>query len=137
MTDRADSAWPLSRAVAAYLHAVADVIGVPIEGTSFEISDTATAYLALAPRWSGRPAADLMLVWGERHGWAVAVETDPGDEPMVVAYLGGDDLVPEPSAVARFVEDVLAGNRPRGRRPNYPTDEDRRDLAERLAGYAS
>ncbi|WP_245617441.1 DUF6292 family protein [Amycolatopsis taiwanensis] len=43
---------------------------MPPEATSFEVSDTATAYLGLARRWSARPVDDLMLVWSERHGWA-------------------------------------------------------------------
>jgi uncharacterized protein DUF6292 len=136
MTGQTDSARSLSRGLAGYLHAVAEAIGVPAEGTSFEISDTATAYLALAPRWSERPGADLMLVWAEQHGWAVAVETDPADEPEVIAYLGGDDLVPEPSTVARFVTDVVAGGGAGGRRPAFPTRDNRRDLGDRLARYA-
>lgn len=137
MTGPTDSMRQLHRGLAGYLHAVAEAIGVPIEGTSFEISDTATAYLALAPRWSERPGADLMLVWAEQHGWAVAVETAPGDAPEVVAYLGGDDLVPEPSTVARFVTDVVTGgDRSGGRRPTFPTRDNRRDLGQRLAQYA-
>lgn len=136
MTGPTDSMRPLNRGLAGYLRAVAKAIGVPVEGTSFEISDTATAYLALAPRWSERPGADLMLVWAEQHGWAVAVETDPGDEPEVVAYLGGDELVPEPSAVARFVTDVVTGDSSGGRRPTFPTRDNRRNLGERLAHYA-
>jgi hypothetical protein len=136
MNGRLDSTPELSRGLAGYLDAVADVIGVPAEGTTFEISDTATAYLALTPRWSKRPGADLMLVWGEQDGWAIAVETDPGEGTEVVAYLGGEDPVPEPGTVARFVSDIVAGTRSDRGRPVFPTRNNRRALAERLARYA-
>jgi hypothetical protein len=129
-----DSSWLLSRGLAGYLRAVAEAVGVPVEGTGFEISDTATAYLGLSSRWTGRPSRDLMLVWSERHGWSVAVETDPEETPHVLADLGGGDVIPAPQVVATFVADVVA--------ERYSTPGDRRpiassrvDLAERLHRY--
>lgn len=93
-------------------------------------------YLALAGRWHERADQDLMLVWSERHGWVLAVETDPTENALVVDYLGGDDLVPEPKEVAQFVVDVMAGRRRhRGDRPVFPIVGTRHDLADRLADY--
>jgi hypothetical protein len=130
-----DSAAALARGLAGYLRAVAEVIGVPPEGTTFEISDTATAYVGLARRWSQRPSQDVMLLWSEHDGWIVSVETDPGDPPVVVARLGGADPVPGPDVVARFVTDALAGpGETPTTRPSVPS---RRRLAERLKGYAT
>ncbi|HKS48583.1 MAG TPA: DUF6292 family protein [Amycolatopsis sp.] len=136
MDDRPGSVPTVSRGLAGYVRAVADAVGVPAEATSFEISDTATAYLGLTRRWSARPGNDLMLVWSERHGWAVAVETDPGQDALVVAYLAGEGVVPEPAAVARFVTDVVTGRRSGSPRPVFPTTAGRHELAERLARYA-
>jgi hypothetical protein len=127
----------LAQGLAGYVRAVAEEIGVPTEGTGFEISDTATAYLGLARRWSERPGRDLMLVWSEQHGWSVAVEVDPTEAPMVVAHLGGDDLVPTPRAVAQFVTDVLADRRPAERCQTFPAISDRDSLAERLNRYVT
>lgn len=126
----------LSRGLAGYVRAVAAAVGVPPEAASFEVSDTATAYLGLATRWSGRPGDDLMLVWSERHGWAVAVETDPGDAPVVLAYFAGPDVAPEPAAVARFVTDVVTGARSGSASPTPPARVWRQELAGRLAPYS-
>ncbi|WP_246019099.1 DUF6292 family protein [Saccharothrix australiensis] len=118
----------LTVGLAGYVRAVAEQVGVPPEGTEYEVSDTATAYLALA---EGR-GRDLMLLWSEKHGWSVAVETAPAESPVVLAHLDGP-LVPPPRAVARFVADVLAGKRDDAR----PTvDRDRQALTARLRPYA-
>ncbi|RZQ63838.1 DUF6292 family protein [Amycolatopsis suaedae] len=127
----------LARGVAAYLGAVARAVGVPLEATSFEVSDTVTAYLGLARRWSRRPDHDLMLTWSERHGWALAVETAPGERATVVAYLDSADVVPEPEAVAGFVTDVLAGRREGPEQPVYGTTVERGRLAAQLARYVT
>ncbi len=133
MDDGTDRTAALSRGLAGYVRAVAEAVGVPTEATSFEISDTATAYLGLTRRRSERPGDDLMLIWSERQGWAVAVETMPEEEPMVVAYFAGMDVVPAPAVVARFVTDVVAGRRPGSPRPVFPSE--RHELARRLADY--
>ncbi|QFZ24690.1 hypothetical protein EKG83_34795 [Saccharothrix syringae] len=122
-----DDAGVLATALAGYVRAVAAEVGVPPEGTEFEVSDTTTAYLALA-EGAGR---DLMLVWSSEHGWSVAVETDPGEQPVTVAHLG-PPLVPRPAEVARFVADVRAGG---PGRPELTVAEDRRLLVERLSAY--
>ncbi|GAA0634717.1 hypothetical protein GCM10010174_65450 [Kutzneria viridogrisea] len=126
-----DSTPALSRGLSGYLHAVAAATGVPEEGTSFEVSDTATAYLALPQHSLLRPGRDLMLVWSEHSGWSVSVETGPTEVPVVVAFLGAD-AVPDPQLVAQFVAEVLAGSRG----PGSPVRSgDRQALAARLARY--
>jgi hypothetical protein len=92
------------------VRAVAVAVGVPDESTTVEISDTATAYLGLPRRWLDRPDHDVMLVWSGRRGWSLAAETDPAEDPVVIAYQGSDDLVPPPGAVAQFVADTAAGH---------------------------
>ncbi|WP_410567282.1 DUF6292 family protein [Amycolatopsis sp. cmx-4-61] len=118
-----------------YVRAVAAAVGVPDESTTVEISDTATAYLGLPRRWLDRPDHDVMLVWSERRGWSLAVETEPAEDPVVIARQGGDDLVPSPRAVARFVADAAAGRHTGQENPASTTVATRKSLAERLRPY--
>ncbi|MDU0288244.1 DUF6292 family protein [Saccharothrix longispora] len=133
-----DDAALLALGLAGYVRAVAEEVGVPPEGTEFEVADTTTAYLALPER----PGPDLMLLWSGGHGWSVAVETRPSEPPVTVAHLGAP-LVPPPEVVARFVADVLAGGPgrpepsvPEPSAPEPSAPEDRRALARELGGYA-
>jgi hypothetical protein len=123
-----DDSAQISLGLARYVRAVAEEVGVPPEGTEFEVSDTATAYLGL--EGSG---PDLMLLWSEQRGWSIAVETDPTEKPIVIAHLGLP-LVPPPDAVAKFVDDVLAG-KPGSTEPDLAGNRDRHRLANRLADY--
>ncbi|HEY4460380.1 MAG TPA: DUF6292 family protein [Pseudonocardiaceae bacterium] len=131
---RAAADTALVSGLSGYVRAVADAIDVPVEATDFEVSDTATAYLGLALRSARHPDHDLMLVWSERHGWVLAVETNPAEQPAVLACLG-TDLVPEPAKVARFVTDTLA-HFPQGEHlpPNLTVG--RRQVGSLLARYA-
>ena len=65
------------------------------------------------------------------------METGPAESSVVVDYLGGEDVVPAPAVVARFVSDVLAGRRMCGPRPAFLTRVDRDELAARLNRYVS
>lgn len=130
---RTETDLALARGLTGYVHAVADALEVGIEATDSEVSDTATAYLGLAVRSPAHPDRDLMLVWTERHGWALAVETAPTEPPAVLSYLGAD-AVPEPRDVARFVTDVLAGSRLVGLNPPHVASG-RHDVGSRLARY--
>ncbi|VVJ21815.1 Uncharacterised protein [Amycolatopsis camponoti] len=125
----------LERSLGEYVRAVAAAVGVPDESTTVEISDTATAYLGLPRRWLDRPDHDVMLVWSERRGWSLAVETDPAEAAVVLAYQGGGDLVPDPDAVARFVADTAAGRHTGQERPAPVAAGTRRSLAEQLRPY--
>ncbi len=125
----------LERSLGEYVRAVAAAVGVPDESTTVEISDTATAYLGLPRRWRDRPHHDVMLVWSERRGWSLAVETKPAEAAIVLAYHGGDTLVPSPDAVARFVADTAAGRHTGQERPGPVAAATRRSLAERLRPY--
>jgi len=128
---REDVTQALTLGLSGYLRAVAGAVGESAAGTSCEVSDTATAYIGL----TARGPRDLMLVWSERDGWAVHVETDPTESPIVVSRLGGDDPAPPPWVVSRFVSDTLADapSQP-GARSHH--QQDRRHLADRLAVYA-
>jgi hypothetical protein len=62
------------------------------------------------------------------------VETDPADAPVVIAR-HGDDLVPSPAVVARFVADTVAGHRTGHEGPGPASAATRKSLAERLKPY--
>jgi hypothetical protein len=125
-----DGSPVLFHALAAYARQVAVAVGVPVEAVGFEVSDTATAYVGLVERLSARPSRDLMLVWDERLGWSVAVETMPGEPPLVAARLG-NDTVPTPAAVAVFVAAVVAGRHTERARLVQPSTN-RDTLAQRM-----
>lgn len=133
--EREDVTRTLTLGLTGYLRAVATAVGESAAGTSCEVSDTATAYIGLT-RKGPRYGRDLMLVWSERDGWAVHVETDPAESPIVVSRLGGDDPTPPPWVVSRFVTDTLTSV------PSQPPAgahhrQDRRHLADRLASYVA
>ncbi len=122
---------PLSSRLAVYVDQVASAVGVPADATGHEVTDTATAYLALDLRSTAQPGHDLMLVWDEHLGWYIAVEMNPGEGPVVVAYLDGE-VVPPPAAVARFVTDTAGGRTMSRFRPVLPPVE-RTVLADKMA----
>lgn len=125
-----DGLRALALALQTYVHAVADAVGVPHDATMCEVTDTVTAYLALSQRRPEQPEQDLMLVWSEVQGWAVAVETSPSEPPMLLARLG-EDPVPHPNTVARFVTDSIA--HPGGRHlVALPAPVPRLGLAKRM-----
>jgi len=131
---RAEADRVLADGLAGYVRAVAGALNVDAEATAFEVSDTATAYLALSVRSPAHPGRDLMLVWTERQGWALSVETAPTEPPAVLAYLG-PDVVPEPVEVAGFVIGVLTGSSRDGCVPPGVV-AGRREVGTRLARYA-
>ncbi|HEX6358620.1 DUF6292 family protein [Actinophytocola sp.] len=131
LADPSQQPVPLSTRLAVYVSQVAAAIGVSAEATGYEVTDTATAYLGLDQRWATHPDHDLMLVWDERLGWYLAVETTPTETPVVLAYLEGD-TVPPPAAVAQFLTDTPDGQYAKRIRPVRPTTA-RDALAERMA----
>ncbi|MBP2478724.1 hypothetical protein JOF53_007596 [Crossiella equi] len=123
----------LAEVLPAYVRAVARLTGTASEGTSSEVTDTATAYLALTSRCVVHPGHDLMLTWSERQGWALSVETQPHELPRVLARLGAE-LAPAPARVAAFVAEVLrSGTAPAD--SHLPPSRDRDELARCMAGY--
>lgn len=121
--------------LAAYVRAVAALLGVPEDATSYEVSDTANAYLALTRRSPHHPDGDLMLIWNDEDGWHAALEAAPARPSTVIAYLGGDNVVPEPQVVATFVDDLLAGRRAGTLTPPDSRSSEPRLIADRLARY--
>jgi hypothetical protein len=95
--------------LAGYVEEVAAALGLSAAGIGYEVTDTATGYIALATRSPTAPHRDLMLTWTDTDGWVLAVEpTRPGEDPEALARLRGQ-LLPAPGLVARFVGLALSG----------------------------
>jgi len=125
-----------ARGLSRYVAEVAASLRVPRHAVHHEVSELSSAYLALHRRSPRFPDLDLGLLWDERHGWSVALETAPADGPVVLAYLGGDVLA-EADEVHRFVEDVIAGKCPGQPEPPPALDSEQvEELVWRLAARA-
>jgi len=129
-----DITHALHRGLDGYVRAVARAMSIADESTSFEISDTVTAYVGLSKRWPSRPGQDLMLVWDGRSGWSIAVETGPAERTVVLAEFPGD-VVPDPRVVSRWVSETLSGHGGTVPLQRRAKPADRRALADRLASY--
>ncbi|WP_245931560.1 DUF6292 family protein [Actinokineospora auranticolor] len=121
----------METALAVYVRQVAGQLGVPADAVTYEVTDTATAYIGLTDRAAALPRRDLMLVWDESLGWYVAVEPRGNDRPPVICHLGGE-IAPAPALVARFVSDVVDGHS-RGRLNPVSPKIDRGTLAVDMA----
>jgi hypothetical protein len=119
-----------------YLRSVATAVHVPVDAAAWsDIRPPATAYLPLPHRSPERPDRDMLLVWGEQDGWLIAADTAPTEPPIVLAYLG-QDVLPGPDTVSRFVTDMIAGRHPgQLQPPGFRDVGDHDDLATRVAAY--
>jgi hypothetical protein len=115
--------------LAGYLRAVSAAVGV-LPGGVGRGFDPPAAHLALSRRSARHPGHGLLLVWSAESGWALVLERTELRPGGVLARLG-DPLVPEPVRVARFVDQVLAGQR----RGGEPARGGAAGLAELLSGY--
>ncbi|WP_370961640.1 DUF6292 family protein [Amycolatopsis sp. cg9] len=114
-----------------YLAAVSAAVGVGAESCTVDLDDPASAYVALDLRLPGHPGRDTALLWDERHGWALAMETHSGEDLLVLAYLG-DELVPAPARVRGFVAAIRAAGGASGEAVPPDLGADRGDLPARL-----
>lgn len=99
-----------ARGLRRYVCMVADELGIR-PAFCVDVDDTASIYLALDRRLRRFPERDLALLWDEKHGWSVGVESGCGEDIIVLAYLG-DELLPPAAKVARFVNDVFLDRYP-------------------------
>jgi Family of unknown function (DUF6292) len=97
------------RGLRAYLGEVARALGLGLESCTVDVDVPVSAYLAVDWRLRRFPDRDVALLWDEVHGWAVAVEAACGEEMIVLAYLGGADILPEPRVIVRFLGALRAG----------------------------
>ena len=116
---RLDDQHLMSAALRDYLRAVSAELGIGLESCTIDLDMPRSAYIALDWRLDRFPDRDLALLWDERHGWSVAIETHSSEDLIVLSYLGGDTVAPSPRTVARFVAAIRAGDHSAGR-PDPP-----------------
>jgi hypothetical protein len=100
----ADFAGTLHR----YVNAVAAQWRIGPEFCVVDPEEPAWAYVALAWRLPRYPGRDVALLWDERTGWSLAVETNSGEDLIVVAGVGDSTVLPPPAGVRRFVDHLIA-----------------------------
>jgi len=98
-----DTEREFERGLRGYLDAVATAVGVGAESYTMDLDTPVSAYVAVDRSLSRFPGRDVALLWDEREGWSVAVETHSGEDLIVVARFGGT-VIPDPRTVARFLD---------------------------------
>jgi hypothetical protein len=130
-----EGTYLLAGALERYVRKVAEALGVPRDGVSFEVTDTATAYIALGCRAVAHPDRDVMLVWSATQGWVVSIETDPA-EPLIVLGRSTGDIVQPPEVVTRLVTESMGRLGTREAPVAGPPLMGWSDLAECMERYA-
>lgn len=125
----------LERGLRGYVRHVSGTLRISGDCWCVDMARPASAYLALDGHLTGYPGRDVALLWDERQGWSVAVETHSGEDLLLVAYLGGQ-VLPSATKVARWVGHLFASDNP-ARLCAGPVPADARfDLPRSLKGYA-
>ncbi|AXB43775.1 DUF6292 family protein [Amycolatopsis albispora] len=128
--------FEFTRALRAYTAAVGSACGAGPESCTVDTGTPASAYIALDGRLRRYPDRDVALVWDERHGWALAVETHSAEDLLIVCYLG-HKLLARPAEVARFAAKALSG-RPGLAEPPQLREAGAHDwLTDRLRPYVT
>lgn len=118
-----------------YVRLVIEALGLRGDAYCAQLEPITSVYVALEGRLPERPDRDVALLWDERHGWALAVETSSGEDLIVAGHLGAG-LLPPPRVVAAFARSLLAGERSGQLEPPTFDATESEGLAGRLAEYA-
>ncbi|RSM79693.1 hypothetical protein DL991_12855 [Amycolatopsis sp. WAC 01375] len=119
-----------------YVSLVIEALGLHGDACCVQLEPIASAYIALERRLPNRPDRDVALLWDERHGWALGVETSSGEDLIVIGYQGLE-LLPPPRAVATFAESLYSDEATALLEPPpLGAAESEDGLALRLAAYA-
>ncbi|HEY4460536.1 MAG TPA: DUF6292 family protein [Pseudonocardiaceae bacterium] len=99
-----------SAALRGYLATVASGLGIGLESCTIDIDAPMSAYLAMDHKVAAYPDRDVALLWDERGGWSLAVETHSGEDLIVLADLHADEVRPPAERVVAFVEQHCPAN---------------------------
>lgn len=123
-----------ARGLRQYLRLVAAELNCPGDAFAVQLESPLSAYIPLEDRVPMFPELDMALLWDERTGWYAVVETPEPNELIVLSYLDGGDVLPEPEVVGDYVRKLMAGEAPGSAELTAPVAAD--DLLERLGEYA-
>ena len=121
-----------ARGLRRYVGLIEELLGLSGQGSCVQLEAPLSAYVAIDGHVPAFPDRDVALLWGERYGWAVAVEARCGEDLLVLRYLGGQ-VLPAPRVVAQFVRRTLDGERPGSSEPDVLESP---GLHDELAAYA-
>lgn len=127
------------RGLRRYARQVSRALGLHGECSYVQAEDVASAYIALDGQLTRFPGRDVALLWNEKHGWSVGIETHSGEDLVVVDYLG-QNLLPAPEKVAAWARSLFragCNTDGKGRRPEIPELKDGDNVRHRLASLAS
>lgn len=130
-----DVEYRFNRGLRGYLEAVTAALGIGLESCTVDLDTPVAAYIAIDWRFTRFPGRDVALIWDERHGWAATIEAGCGEDVIVLAYLGGDDVLPDPRHVVRFLAALRADDHSLGQPgpPGIRRAGNHGELLERLA----
>ncbi|MBP2471716.1 hypothetical protein JOF53_000588 [Crossiella equi] len=100
-----DTEHAFLRGLEGYVAEVARLLGVGMESCTIEPEPPASAYLALDWRLARFPGLDVALLWEERRGWYVALESRTGEDLIALVFYGAE-LLPAPGHLVRFLADL-------------------------------
>ncbi|AXB42062.1 DUF6292 family protein [Amycolatopsis albispora] len=114
-----DVEYRFNRGLRGYLEAVTSALGIGLESCTVDLDTPVSAYIAIDWRLARFPGRDVALIWDEQHGWAATIEAGCGEDVIVLAYLGGDEVLPDPRQVVRFLAALRADDHSLGQ-PDPP-----------------
>jgi hypothetical protein len=124
----------VARALRGYVRMVRQALGLRGECSYVQDDGPASAYIALDGRLSRFPGRDVALLWDERHGWSLAIETHSGEELFTVARLA-QDVLPSPDTVAAWVRRQFLSEPETEHGEHRPASVDADTMRDRLAAY--
>jgi hypothetical protein len=124
----------LLRGLRRYVRLVGKALGLSGECWCVQGDRPACAYIAVDGRLRGHPDRDVALLWDEEHGWSAAIETNSGEDLMVVAYMG-QNVLPSPRAVAAWTRTLFDHGETAARPEAPPRFPETSDLLHRLDTY--
>lgn len=113
-----------------YARAVARALGVVGDSWCVQAEPHAEIYLALDIRLERFPEQDVALLWQERRGWSVVVETS-GEDALVVVETRRGGVRPAACQVVRWAEEVFGRWSTAAPVPPRPRRADRTGLPAR------
>jgi hypothetical protein len=123
-----------ARGLRRYVRLVAEAVGVGAEASTLQLDEPVSVYLALDRCSPQHPDQDLALLWSERDGWALGLESMVNADVLVQGFLGAE-VLPPPRTVADYVARACRGEG-FGVARSCAARPDPDELFERLADYA-
>jgi hypothetical protein len=104
-----DEEDPAARGLRRYARLVAEAVGVGSTPSVVQLNEPVGVCLPLVRCAADQRDGDLALLWDERCGWALAIDSGGGVDVRIVGFLC-TELVPAPRVVAEYVDRARYGD---------------------------